>query len=475
MDGAWWGQVDALGVLIYLSALILMLKRRPYLAGFVYMASMMTKLQNMIYGPVFFVLLWQLLGLPGLLRAIAGAMTAFVGLNAEFFLARKMNLVFESLTVNYDYFPFMSLNAYNLWWIVAKGDGMHTLDKFTMLGLTNAKTMGLLLFSSSYLFAVVIMVKDTLVKIVTSHAKVELDTTTLLYRYFTALVVVACAFFLFQTESHDRYAFPLAAYLPLWATFFLHTSLSVKDRSNILITRAFKIFSIFFLLFTLLYFYNLHNAFIDNYPQNGIPALVKLNQSSITVPVSYLQLFLFGVFIYAAMLHLPKVLLTIPVIAFGGLLLMNNLTLILHKPIPITAFFPIISQQGYGKRQTNMSVNSANGIGSWNPLSVQYAFYRRGIGTHSKSYHQFNINGQFSKFTTDYGIDTEAGVNGTATFEIYGDDKPLFISDKTGRFDLPRHVEVDVTGVKMLGLVTNDAGDGINDDHTDWLNPLLWP
>jgi hypothetical protein len=108
-------------------------------------------------------------------------------------------------------------------------------------------------------------------------------------------------------------------------------------------------------------------------------------------------------------------------------------------------------------------------------MSDQYAFYKHGIGTHAKSYHQYNINGNFRKFTTDFGIDTEAGSKGTATFEIYGDDKPLYISPKQGRFDYPKHVEVDVTGVKMLGLVTNDAGDGINDDHTDWLNPQLWP
>lgn len=475
IDGAWWGQVDSLGVFIYLVALFLLLKRMPFWAGFIYMASMMTKLQNMIYGPVFFVLMWQLVGLPGLIKGIGGAMTAFVGLNFEFFLARKMNLVFESLTVNYDYFPFMSLNAYNLWWIVAKADGMHTLDKFTMWGLTNAKTMGLFLFSSSYLFAVMIILKDSLIKMFRNHARVELDTQTLLYRYFTALVIVAGAFFLFQTESHDRYAFPLVAYLPLWGLFYLHASLTNKDRLNILDTKNFKVFSIFYFLFSVIYFFNLHNAFIDNYPNNGIPVLVELNKALFTIPVSYLQLLLFGVFIYAALKHIPKIMITIPVLAFLVLMLFNNLPIILKKPILITKFFPIISQQNYLKRQTDMSVNSANGIKDWNPLSIQYAFYKHGIGTHSKSYHQYNIAGQFKRFTTDFGIDTEAGPNGSATFEIFGDDKPLFISEKIGRFDLPRHVEVDVTGVKMLGLVTNDAGDGINDDHTDWLNPILWP
>jgi hypothetical protein len=60
-------------------------------------------------------------------------------------------------------------------------------------------------------------------------------------------------------------------------------------------------------------------------------------------------------------------------------------------------------------------------------------------------------------------------------FEVYGDGKLLFQSDAIRRYDLPRHAEVDVDGVKHLGLVATDAGDGITSDHTDWLNPKLWP
>lgn len=122
-----------------------------------------------------------------------------------------------------------------------------------------------------------------------------------------------------------------------------------------------------------------------------------------------------------------------------------------------------------------MPVNAGFGIPKWSPLSDQYAFYRTGIGTHANSRMDFDIGKHFRTFSTDYGIDTEAGEKGTAMFEVYGDGKKLFASSKIGRFDLPRHAQVDVTGVKILGLVTTDAGDGNTDDHTDWLNPLLFP
>jgi len=477
IDGAWWGQVDSVGVFMYLLAFIFAIKRKPYLAGLIYMASMMTKLQNMIYGPVFFILLWQLCGLKGLIKGAAGAITGFIGFNFEFFLARQMKLVFESLTVNYDYFPFMSLNAYNLWWIVAKANGMKMLDKFSMIGIANAKTIGLFMFSSFYLLAVLVMVKDTLISMGNKTHKdlLPMDLSPTIYRFFTALIIVACAFFLFQTESHDRYAFPIVVYLPLWLIFFLATSLTKMQRPRLFETPQFIRCVAAYGAFTLVYFYNLHTAMVANYPLNGLPILKELTHPVTTITASVIHLVLFALFLYTSSKHFSRTLFVVPVVTvIFGILLINK-SLITKSPISLTALSPIISQQGYGKRQTNMPVNSGGGFNVWSPLSVQYYFYKKGIGTHAKSYHQYHINGQFKTFTTDIGIDTEAGSKGTATFEIYGDDRPLYNSGKIGRFDLPKHVEVDVTGVKLLGIVTNDADDGISDDHTDWLNPQLWP
>jgi hypothetical protein len=477
MDGAWWGQVDSVGVFVFLIAVLLAIRRHPFLAGLIYMASMMTKLQNMIYGPVFFIFLWQLNGFSGLVKGIAGAVTGFIGFNFEFFLARQFKLVFDSLTINYDYFPFMSLNAYNLWWIVAKANGMHTLDKFSLIGITNAKSMGLYTFSAFYLFSIVIMIKETIGKMFKKNLDplTEVDEYTVIYRFFTAMMLVAGAFFLFQTESHDRYAFPIIVFLPMWATFFLWTALSKVERAAIFDTKTFRITGLFYLAFTVFYFFNIHNAMVDNYPQNGLPFIKDLNHPVYTITCAVMLLILFGIYLWAITRHIKASYYLFPIILFAVLFGRENLPLLTKSPIYVTKLHPIISQQGYGTRQTDMPVNAGDGFDKWGRLSVQYAFYNHGIGTHSKSYHEFNVNGQFTKFTSDMGIDTEAGAKGTSSFEIYGDNQPLFKLDKIGRFEYPKHVEVDITGIKMLGLVTNDTGDGINDDHTDWLNAQLWP
>ncbi len=511
IDGAWWGQVDSLGLFVFLCALILALKRRPFWAGLVFIISMMTKLQNMIYGPVFFLFIWQLEGYDGLILSLAGALTGFLGLNIEFFLTRNMDRVLASLTENYDYFPWMSLNAFNLWWIVAGAKGMATSDKLSILGIVNAKTIGLLTFSSFYLFAVVQQLftragrgnmfagrfpslaasasdrqktkksKDTMEgSEVLRAADQEHGATTgalshLLYSFLTSLILVNAAFFLFQTQSHDRYAYPLSVFLLLWAPLYLYQVSGIRYQGT---RYRFPLFIIFYSCFSLIYFYNLHTALVFNYPNNGLPVLSLLTQPIFTIATAYVLLGLFFVFLFAV-LRASKMTrmaaLVVLVVFVSGLCYLNK-PLWSKQPVSLTKIVPYISEQAYGTRQTDKSVQSSfGGPNKWTRLSVQYVFYHHGIGTHANSKHVFDINKQFTKFTTDFGIDTEAGTKASAIFEIYGDGKLLFRSPKMGRFDLPKHAEVNITGVKYLSLVTNDAGDGNYDDHTDWLDPLLWP
>ena len=122
-----------------------------------------------------------------------------------------------------------------------------------------------------------------------------------------------------------------------------------------------------------------------------------------------------------------------------------------------------------------MPAVSSFGFDKWSPLSVQYAFYKTGIGTHAPAQDIYDINTKFTKLSTDYGVDTNGGPQGSVIFEVYGDQKLLFRSDIQKRFDMPKHADIDVTGVKMLQLTVTDGGNGNTDDHADWLNPQLFP
>ena len=205
---------------------------------------MMTKLQNMIYGPILFLFVWQTIGFTGLIRALAGAAVGFVGLNIEFIASRNTHRVISSLTENSDYFPLMSLIAYNLWWIVSGAKGLGTSDKRTVLGLLNAKTVGLILFSAAYFFA---MVRQLWEKTKTDHAGYT-------QTFLESLILVNAAFFLFQTQSHDRYAYPLSVFLLLWAPFV------VVDHNSGLVASRMKLWSVFYGLFTVFYFKSSYGA-----------------------------------------------------------------------------------------------------------------------------------------------------------------------------------------------------------------------
>lgn len=129
--------------------------------------------------------------------------------------------------------------------------------------------------------------------------------------------------------------------------------------------------------------------------------------------------------------------------------------------------------QEFASPRINMSVNSYGGPYTWTRLSSMYFFYTKGIGSHAKSELTYELRGKFKRFSSDYGIDTEAGTQATVIFQVIGDKKILFTSPTMGRFDIPKHMEVDITGVNELKLVTLPTEDGNGSDHADWLNPLL--
>lgn len=477
IDGAWWGQVDSVGVFVFILAVLAAIKDKPMLAGFIYVVAMMTKLQNMIYGPIFFILLWQLSGFSGLLKAISGAAGGFMLLNFEFFQAREMGRVIGSLTDNYDYFPLMSLNAYNPWWIFSQGAGMKMSDKYIAWGITNAKTFGLFLFSSCYLFAVFHQITPAILRIFSGKgiSVTPPERSEALENFFGSLVVANGAFFLFQTQSHDRYAFPISVFLLLWGYFRLSRNLTKTGKDTLLQTKSFSRFSVWYAIFSLVYFYNLHTALVANYPDNGLPILNQLTSTVFTIPVAYMLTGLYVLYLFILKNQARLSTYVIPTLFFFILLGSSNAPLFFKKPVYVSNLTPIASAQDYATRQKDMPSEAYRGFTAWQPLSVQYYFYHKGIGTHAKSYNIYDINKQFSQLTTDYGIATTASDRGTGIFEIYGDDKLLFRSEKMGRFDLPKHAQIDLTNIQKLSLVTSDAGDGINDDHTVWLNTKLWP
>ena len=448
LDSAIWGQVESFGILFTLVAIILLFYRRPVLSTAIFTIGTMMKLQNIIFIPIFFLFIWRYFDLGTMIKSLAAAAFTFFLLNVPFIWEHQMNQVLYLLTVNGDYFPWLSLNAHNLWWIVAGGHGMQVIDKITVLGILNAKTVGLFLFSGFYLlFSILVFLKPSP------------------RNFILSLTMVIFSFFLFTTQSHERYSYPVIVLL-LFLYPFIAGGISRISRLNY--------FWIIYALLTTTIFFNIHTGLVVNYPLNGFQMLTQLTTIPLTILNSYILIFLFVLLlplIFSQISYLYFVLCSIFLILCFTIL---NLPYLLGKPISLTSFKPIIIKQDYGVLQFNKSVNSFSGLKSWSRLSSNYFFYRKGFGTHANSNIVFDINRKFTNFSTDFGVDTEAATPASVIFKINGDGKLLYQSKKLGRFDFPQHTQVNIAGIKFLGLEVTDAADGINSDHADWLNPVLY-
>lgn len=502
IDSALWGQVESYGILFTLVAIILIFYGRPVLASAIFTVGCLMKLQNIIYIPLFYLFIFRYYDLKTVIRSLASSALAFFVVSLPFIMANDLKEVLYLMTVNNDYFPWLSLNAHNLWWIVAGAKGMQVTDKITIWGILNAKMFGNILFASTYLLSAILIFRKPQPR-----------------NLLIGLTAGIFAFYLFMTESHERYSYPVIVFLLLFYPF-LGNTVNIKISSveyplttgNILkkiknyllilfsvmtnkavelsrqVTEKIKknkevnhidrwviYFWIIYILFTVNIFFNIHMGLILNYPYNGFNSLTKISTLPMSILNSYVSIAMYLLLMPFILTQISKWYVAVCAGVFLAGVLGMNASFLLGKPLSLTVFKPVLMKQDYGVVQYNMSVNAYNGWKSWSRLSDDYMYYRKGFGSHANSNLVFDINRNFSRFTTDFGVDTEAPTAASVQYKIYGDGKELFSTTKNlGRFDFPGHAEVNISGVKYLGLVITDGGDGINSDHADWFNPVLY-
>ncbi len=128
---------------------------------------------------------------------------------------------------------------------------------------------------------------------------------------------------------------------------------------------------------------------------------------------------------------------------------------------------------GYGPVERDMS-NGQAASGDGRPLEIGDVTYAKGIGMHATGEVTAWLGGTCETFDAVVGIDDEVletpGESGTGSvrFRVYGDGELLaetpVLTNAEGRFPLA----VDVSGVRRLRLVADEATNGKNFDHADW-------
>ncbi|WP_245812376.1 NPCBM/NEW2 domain-containing protein [Actinophytocola xinjiangensis] len=132
----------------------------------------------------------------------------------------------------------------------------------------------------------------------------------------------------------------------------------------------------------------------------------------------------------------------------------------------LSALPPVSTQVGWGQLGVDRSVDG-------NPLTIGGLTYARGVAPHAESELRYHLGGACTRFTSAAGIDDEVGDRGSSTFTVRGDGVTLAESEVVTGADGPVALDVDVTGVTELVLLTDDGGDGIDYDHTQWADAAL--
>ena len=107
------------------------------------------------------------------------------------------------------------------------------------------------------------------------------------------------------------------------------------------------------------------------------------------------------------------------------------------------------------------------------PIKLRGVTYTKGLGTHANSSIVYKLNGAYTNFVSDVGIDDEVAGLGNVIFTRDRRRQDAVRQRRANGASPIVHVNVDVTGVQQLTLVVANGVAGVDYDHADWAGPQL--
>jgi alpha-galactosidase len=103
-------------------------------------------------------------------------------------------------------------------------------------------------------------------------------------------------------------------------------------------------------------------------------------------------------------------------------------------------------------------------------MRIKGAFFNRGVGVNGVSILAFFLDGKATSFTALVGVDDRGNKDLPHTFYVIGDRKILFESGEMKLGDAAKKVDVNVAGVKRLGLLVRVEERGHTKLYSNWAN-----
>lgn len=119
---------------------------------------------------------------------------------------------------------------------------------------------------------------------------------------------------------------------------------------------------------------------------------------------------------------------------------------------------------------TGRGVSLANQSILGKPLTIAGKSFEKGVGTYAVSTLVLNLNGKGKSISGKAGVDDVAREGATIRFYLIGDRKILWDSELMKKGDSARSFNVKIKGIKKLGFLVSDAGNGSIQDFADWVD-----
>lgn len=216
-----WGQVDSIHTFFVMAAIISAYNRKVVLSMACLVLALNMKLQAIVFVPLLIMIVipviaskWKILP-----KVIGSVLLLQFVILLPFITSGNLSEMFETVTGSVDYYPVVSMKAFNMWHMIFPTENLMTLpDTLTYLGVSY-KVWGLILF---VLFSVVILLP------VFSRAMQMTIQRSLSYDFWDLKLLMLSAaliplvFFFFNTQMHERYVHSAILFAAAYAMFSRH-------------------------------------------------------------------------------------------------------------------------------------------------------------------------------------------------------------------------------------------------------------
>ncbi len=207
-----WNQVDSILSFFLLASFTLSYKKHLSAGVLLFVLALNVKLQAIVFLPVLGLMWLPLFTWRKVLKALAVSVLAELIILSPFIVAGVTSNISVVITGSVDYYQSVSMNAFNLWYLLLDGDLMFVKDTIkTAVGLSY-KQVGLVLFFGSSLLVMWGALKDSWqVMVKKAESKMQLD------HWLWIMTLIPIFFFYFNTQMHERYIHPAIVFLSLLA------------------------------------------------------------------------------------------------------------------------------------------------------------------------------------------------------------------------------------------------------------------